>query len=197
MGKVPYSVVKAKQLEYNKRKWLRLYPKFTDEAGIYILTRTDAEGFKYAYVGQSIHCLTRLAQHLMGYQHIDLSLKKHGFYDEEDNPDGWRAKVLRCRENELDECERFYIKLYADQGYQMRNKTIGGQNAGKSGLSDNKPAKGYYDGKKQGWRDCQKYVAEMFTKYLHFSTFEPTNKIRERKYEEFKIFISGEQNEDK
>ena len=40
----------------------------------------DEEGIKYAYIGQAKHILTRLAQHLTGYQHIDLSIRKHGLY---------------------------------------------------------------------------------------------------------------------
>lgn len=39
------------------------------------MVRTDENGFRYAYIGQAVHILTRLAQHLVGYQHIDLSLK--------------------------------------------------------------------------------------------------------------------------
>ena len=71
----------------NKRKLLQAFPYLTDESGIYVLTRGE-NGFKYAYVGQAKNILTRLAQHLVGYQHIDLSLKKHGLFSKE-NPTGW------------------------------------------------------------------------------------------------------------
>ena len=58
----------------NKQQIQELCPMMHDVSGIYILTRYES-GFKYAYVGQAKHLLTRLAQHLSGYQHIDLSLK--------------------------------------------------------------------------------------------------------------------------
>ena len=52
--------------------------------------------------------LTRLAQHMRGYQHIDLSLKKHGLYSEK-NPYRWRVVHTNCPESELDEKEQYYI----------------------------------------------------------------------------------------
>lgn len=64
----------------NKKKLLEVEPRLDDKSGIYFLTRTDENGFKYAYIGQAKHILTRLSQHMVGYQHIDLSIKKHGFY---------------------------------------------------------------------------------------------------------------------
>ena len=71
---------KAKAIEKkNKEKWLALNPALNEKSGIYLLTRRDANGIKYAYVGQAKHILTRLAQHLVGYQHIDLSLKKYAY----------------------------------------------------------------------------------------------------------------------
>ena len=71
----------AKAIEAkNKRKWLALNPKLDESSGIYILRRQDENGFRYAYVGQAKRILTRLSQHLSGYQHIDLSLKSHGLY---------------------------------------------------------------------------------------------------------------------
>ena len=67
----------AKAIESkNKKRLLAINPKLNEQSGIYFLTRVDEDGFKYAYVGQAKHILTRLAQHLVGYQHIDLSLKK-------------------------------------------------------------------------------------------------------------------------
>ena len=67
---------KAKAIECkNKMKLLTVNPKLDDNSGIYFLTREDENEIKYAYVGQAKHILTRLVQHLVGYQHIDLSLK--------------------------------------------------------------------------------------------------------------------------
>ena len=92
----------AKAIEAkNKQKWLALNPRLDESSGIYILTRQDENGFRYAYVGQAKHILTRLSQHLSGYQHIDLSLKSHGLYSE-DNPYGWNVASVHCPIDKLD-----------------------------------------------------------------------------------------------
>ena len=89
-------------LKKNKEQWLQYY-SIKDESGIYILTRYDLDnGFKFAYVGQAKKVLTRLAEHLMGYQHIDLSLKKHGIGSAFTRENKWRCeKVIHCAESEL------------------------------------------------------------------------------------------------
>ena len=133
----------------NKERLLKINPLLNEESGIYILTRTDEQGIKYAYIGQAKHILTRLAQHLVGYQHIDLSLKKYGFYGEQ-NKTGWKVNALLFPEDKLDEYEKHFIKSYADHGYQLRNKTAGGQGAGKVQIDEYRPSKGYRDGLKQG-----------------------------------------------
>ena len=95
--------IKARE-EANKRKFLALNPKLTETSGIYILFREE-NGIKFAYVGQAKHLLTRLAQHLVGYQHIDLSLKKHGLKSKY-NPNGYDVSFERVPLNYLDERER-------------------------------------------------------------------------------------------
>lgn len=156
--------IKAK----NKRKILEVCPTARDQSGIYIMTREE-NGFKYCYVGQAKKVLTRLADHLTGYQHIDLSIKNHKFYSV-DNPTGWKVGCLYFPESVLDEREQFYTMQYANAGYQMRNKTGGGQGKGKFGISENRPAKGYYDGKKQGRKDLAKEIRNLVEKYLVIST---------------------------
>lgn len=52
-------------LKKNKEQWLQYYP-IKDESGIYILTRHDDNGFKFAYVGQAKKVLTRLGNILWG-----------------------------------------------------------------------------------------------------------------------------------
>ena len=85
-------------------------------------------------------------QHLTGYQHIDLSLKKRGFWSEE-NPYGWRIGIRHYPESELDKWEQYWILEYTRRGYQCRyNKTAGGQGEGKEKINDFRPAKGYRDG---------------------------------------------------
>ena len=96
----------AKAIESkNKQKWLALNPRLDESSGIYILTRQDENGFRYAYVGQAKRILTRLSQHLSGYQHIDLSLKSHGLYSE-DNPYGWVVYTQHCPLDRLNEEEQ-------------------------------------------------------------------------------------------
>lgn len=57
---------KAKAIEKkNKERLLKVNPKLNEDSGIYFLTRIDENGFKYAYIGQAVHILTRLAQHLV------------------------------------------------------------------------------------------------------------------------------------
>ena len=141
---------KAKAIEYkNKKRLLEVNPNLDDKSGIYFLTRVDENGFSYAYVGQAKHILSRLAQHLVGYQHIDLSLKKHGLYSD-DNDFGWKVNFMHFDECDLDKWEQHYIKVYANNGYQLRNKTSGSQGEGKRQIDDYRPQKGYYDGLAQG-----------------------------------------------
>ena len=180
----------------NKKKWTDAFGAITDLSGIYILRRVDEDGIKYAYVGQAKHILTRLADHLKASsgiitkdtQHIDFSLKKHGLYST-DNRTGWLLSVLSFPIEELDERERHYIKYCAKNGYQLRNKTAGGQDKGKHGIAPNKPAKGYYDGVAQGEKNAKKIVATFFEKYLDANIKGQPNKIKERKLNEFLEYI--------
>ena len=123
-----YRQIKAIE-QKNKQRILQLCSTVPETSGIYFLTREE-NGFKYAYIGQAKHLLTRLAQHLSGYQHIDLSLKKHGLYSV-NNQTGWRLQWLPCSVEKLDEFEKHFIKQYANEGYQLRNKTGGSQGKGK------------------------------------------------------------------
>lgn len=176
----------------NYKAKLKKMFNLNDNSGIYILTRYE-NGFKYAYIGQAKHIITRIAQHLMGReQHIDLSIKKHGLYDE-CNQVGWKIDYFNCGESDLDKNEQEYIRKYADMGYQLRNKTTGGQMS-KMGLVENKERKGYRKGVKQGELKAHKYIKELFSKYLDFSIKPPLNKVKERKFDEFKQFI--EENRD-
>ena len=133
------NIARAKAIEQeNRKRLLKLNPELNDHGGIYFLTRED-DGFKYAYIGQSKESagiLTRLCQHLVGYsQHIDLSLKKHKLYSE-DNPTGWKVGCKNFPDSKLDEMEQYYIKLYASKGYQLRNVSLGGQGEGRNMIND-------------------------------------------------------------
>jgi hypothetical protein len=167
-----------------KDKILLLYPTIKDESGIYIFTREE-NGFKYAYVGQAIKLLSRLAGHLRGYQHIDLSLKKHGLYTEQ-NKDGWKIKIKYC--NDLDAEEQAYIKLCADKGYQLYNHTTGSQGKGKAGLKEN-VRKGYQQGVEHGYKKAQALVSNLFEKHLNYEVKNAGNKNQEKAKEKFEEFI--------
>lgn len=188
---VNYRQIKAIEKK-NKERILKLQPTMPETSGIYIFLRAD-DDFKYAYVGQAKHLLTRLAQHLSGYQHIDLSIKKHGLYSEE-NPEGWRLIWRSYPEDKLDEAEQHWIKEYANAGFQLRNKTSGSQGKGKRGIADNKPSKGYYDGLAQGYKNAQKYVANLFDKHLVYGKkSDKPNKNQEKAMAKFEEFMKFEE----
>lgn len=177
-------VVEAK----NRQRILSVCPGVPERSGIYFLLRAE-DGFRYAYIGQAKHLLTRIAQHLSGYQHIDLSLKKHGLWSER-NMTGWRVAFLEFPESELDERERQYVKLYANKGYQLRNKTVGGQGIGKSGMDAAKPPKTYRDGLAQGYKNAQRFVARLFDKHLDYrQKSEKPNKNQEKAAQKFAEFL--------
>ena len=176
----------------NKEKILKVNASVPERSGIYFLLREE-NGFRYAYIGQAKHLLTRLAQHLRGYQHIDLSLKKHGLYSEE-NPTGYKVHFLEFPEEKLDEMEQKYIKQYANAGYQLRNKTSGSQGEGKHGISENKQSKGYFDGIEQGKKKSREFIADLFAKHLVVGTKkEPPTKLQEKALHKFKDFIDLEE----
>ena len=174
----------------NKRRLLAVNPKLNERSGIYFLLRTDENGFRYAYIGQATKSvLQRLASHLSGYQqHIDLSLRKHNLYSE-DNPYGWRVEFLNFPEDELDEKEKFYIKLYADKGYQLRNVSVGGQGSERDSgqIGERKPAKGYYDGLLQGKKVLARDLSHISEKYLKIELKDEYKgkKVPERQFEKF------------
>ena len=184
-----YRQVKAIEAK-NKQKFLAVNPSLNDESGIYFLTRTAENGIKFAYIGQAKKILTRLAEHMAEYkQHVDNSLKKHGLFSEW-NPHGWKVGFLNFPEHDLDETEQKYIKLYADKGYQLLNKTAGGQGEGKVQIAEYKPAKGYRDGLKQGYKNASRDIAHLFSKHLNVSIkSEKPNKVQEKALAKFYDFL--------
>lgn len=178
---------KQKAIEQkNRKRLLEVNGSLDDGSGIYFLTRTDENGIKYAYIGQAKHILSRLAQHLVGYQHIDLSLKSHGLYSVE-NIYGWKIGFLHFPLDKLDEKEQYYIKQYAMNGYQLRNKTGGGQGKGKEKIDEYRPAKGYYDGLKQGRKNLARELSGIIEKHLVISlkSEKQGNKVSQKQYEKF------------
>lgn len=175
-------VIEAK----NKKRLLEVNPHLDEDSGIYILTRFDENGFKYAYVGQAVHILTRLAQHMVGYQHIDLSIKKHGLYSEQ-NQSGWKIDFNLYPEVLLNEMEQLFIKEYADRGYQLRNKTSGSQGEGKAQIDDYKPQKGYRDGIQQGRKNMARELSSIAEKHLKIElrADKVNNKVSQKQYGKF------------
>lgn len=183
---------KAKAVE--QKNWKRILfvnPNIDNGSGIYFLTRTDEDGFRYAYVGQAVNIGTRLCQHLVGYQHIDLSLKKHGLYAP-DNIYGWKIGFLHFPKEQLDEKEQYYIRQYAINGYQLRNKTGGSQGAGKRQIDEYKPSKGYYDGLKQGRLNLARELSHIAEKHLDISlkAEKQGNKVSQKQFEKFMSLIN-------
>lgn len=182
------NIAKAKAIEaQNMKRLLKVNPNLNDDSGIYFLTRKDEEGFKYAYIGQAVHILSRLAQHLAGFQHIDLSLKKHGLYSEE-NLNGWKIGFMNFEDYELDEREQYFIKLYASKGYQLRNKTSGSQGEGKKQIDEYRPAKGYRDGLEQGRKNLARELSHIIDKHLivEIQPGKECNKVSQKAFEKFK-----------
>ena len=174
----------------NEERILRVCPNCPNTSGIYFLLREE-DGFRYAYIGQAVRLRERLGSHLSGHQHIDLSIRKHGFWSEE-NPSGYKVHFLEYPENELDEMEQKYIKQYANAGYQMRNATSGSQGAGKKGLDNARPTRTYYDGLAQGRKNTQRFVADLFNKHLDYKAKkEPANAYQKRAMEKFEDFLEG------
>ena len=185
---------KAKAIEAkNKKRLLALNPNLDEGSGIYFLVRKDENGIKYAYIGQAKHLLTRLAQHLSGYQHIDLSLKKHGLYSSE-NVYGWKIGFLHFQISELDFMEKKFIQMYSNNGYQLRNKTAGGQGEGKTQIDDYRPAKGYRDGIAQGRKNLAKELTNIIDKHLCISLKEEkkNNKVSIKAFEKFNDLLYGD-----
>ena len=183
---------KAKEAN-NKKRLLALNPNLDEGSGIYFLVRKDENGIKYAYIGQAKHLLTRLAQHLSGYQHIDLSLKKHGLYSSE-NIYGWKIGFLHFQISELDFMEKKFIQMYSNNGYQLRNKTAGGQGEGKTQIDDYRPAKGYRDGIAQGRKNLAKELTNIIDKHLCISLKEEkkNNKVSIKAFEKFNDLLYGD-----
>lgn len=185
------NIARAKAIEQeNKKRLLKLNPKLNDKSGIYFLLREDENGFKYAYIGQAVHIISRLASHLSGYQqHIDLSIRSHGLYDEEKNPYGWRVEFMNLPASQLDEAEKKYIRLYADKGYQLRNFSLGGQgeNRASGSIGERKAPKGYMQGIQQGKKVLARELSSIAEKHLKIEIREDKkhNKVSQKQYEKF------------
>ena len=179
------NIARAKAIQrQNIQRLKKLNPAIDNKSGIYFLTRSEPQ----IYIGQAKHLDERLASHLSGYeQHIDRSLKVHGLYSE-DNPYGYKVNFLHYQESKLDEMEQYYIQLYAEKGWSLKNKTAGSQGVGKVKIADFKPAKGYMDGLKQGRKNLAKELSHIIDKHLavQLKPDKQHNKVSQRAFEKFK-----------
>lgn len=195
------NIAKAKAIEQeNKKRLLKLNPQLNDQSGIYFLTREDENGFRFAYIGQALHILSRLASHMVGYQqHIDLSLRKHKLYSES-NPYGWKVACLSFSPDQLDEKEKYYIRLYAEKGYQLRNVSLGGQGENRSSgsISDRKQPRTYSEGVQQGKKALAKELSSIAEKHLTIAvkSEKQGNKVSERQKDKFMELINVENYEE-
>lgn len=189
------NIKRAKAIEQkNKERLLKLNPELNDKSGIYFFLRSDEYNFRFAYIGQAKNITQRCCSHLVGYQqHIDLSIRKHGLYSGE-NPHGWRLEFLNFPESELDEKEKYYIKKYADAGYQLRNVSVGGQGSERGNhIGEAKAAKGYRDGVLQGKKSLAKELNHIAEKHLKISIKpeKANNKVSIKQYEKFMELIGA------
>lgn len=171
----------------NRERLLKVNPNLNDRSGIYFLTRTDENDISYFYIGQAVNIIQRMCGHLTGYQHIDLSVKKRGFYSEK-NHYGWKLNFINYPKSELDKMEQYWILEYTKKGYQCRyNKTAGGQGEGKEKINEFKSSRGYRDGLKQGEKNLARELSSIAEKHLKIEIREDkkNNKISQRQYEKF------------
>lgn len=181
----------------NIKRILDVCPDMEHKSGIYFYTRTDENGISYFYIGQSVDCLERNISHLSGYQHIDLSIKKRGFYSEK-NPYGWKLNVMYYPKDKLDEMEQYWILEYTKRGYQCRyNKTAGGQGEGKEKINDFKPSRGYRDGIQQGKKVLARELSSIAEKHLiiRLKPEKEHNKVSQKQYEKFMDLLKAGESE--
>lgn len=181
----------------NEERIKKVCPDADNSSGIYLFWREE-DGVKFGYIGLAHHIIKRLGQHLSGYkQHIDLSLRKHKLYSE-DNPTGYHVEIIeKCPEDKLDEREKFWIQYYVEQGYTMVNVSGGGQGENRiEDLNERKPAKKYKDGVAQGQKNILKTIAKLFEKNLTYAMTEPENKNKKKSYDKFTELLNEAREQD-
>lgn len=174
-------------------KLLKLCPELNNRCGIYIWCRKNENGNTDRYVGQTIGVFVeRQISHLTAtgkLSHFDKSLKAHKLYSE-DNPNGWNIeKLIQCDKNDLDKLEQYYINCYKPS----HNITGGGQinKATDINKRDNKKCLSYRNGVARGQNQSLDTIRIYFDKYLDYIIKGKPTKIKERKFEEFKKLLEG------
>lgn len=196
MSKPNYRQIYAKKAARENRI-KSICPSIPNTSGIYAFYRSDEAGIRRSYVGQAVNLLERCASHLGEYDHIALSLKKHGFYSE-DNPCGWKLDFKTCPKSELDEKEVATIKQFADKGFQMYNVTAGSQGQGKLVTGQYKQPKTYTQGIQQGKKVLASELSSIAEKHLiiRLKPEKEHNKVSQKQYEKFMDLLkAGEDNQ--
>lgn len=185
MGKCSYKKIYAMKKEREK-KIKSICPNIPMDSGVYVFYRNDESGLHMAYCGQAVSLCERCASHLAEYDHIGLSLKKRGFYSE-DNPYGWKLTFYTCPKQDLDDYEKSAIKYFANKGYQLYNVSSGGQGKGRTQIGEFKPARGYYDGLEQGRKNLARQLSHIINTHLTvgIKPGKENNKISIRAFEKF------------
>lgn len=179
----------------NVERILQICPEMQDRSGIYFFYRADENGEVIArYIGKSeTSILKRCASHLQGVkQHLDLSIKSHGLYSE-DNPTGWRVMALEyCAPNLCNERERKHIQYCQRLFIELYNIESGGT-TGKTNINERKAFKGYRKGVEYG---RYKLSQELQTtlKYLNIAP-KDENKRTIRMYNKFLGLITPKEKE--
>lgn len=195
MAKPNYRKVYAMKAEREKRI-KKICPDIPHSSGIYAFHRTDEAGIRRSYVGQAVDLCERCASHLGEYDHIALSLKKHGFYSE-DNPYGWKLAFNKCSKDELDDKEVATIKSFADDGFQMYNITAGSQSKGKLVTGEYKQPKTYREGIQAGKKSLAKELSHIIDKHLVVSIRpeKAHNKVSIKAFEKFNELLGVDEDE--
>lgn len=183
-----------KQISAKKAiKPILIESKQSHESGIYLFERVDENGIHWFYCGQAVDIYKRTISHYTGWEHLDQSLRKRGFYSQ-DNPNGWTFKVLEyCKREYLDEREQFYILDNMRQGKQAYNVTAGKQGQGKETFDTRKPSRGYHDGLKQGRKTAIKEVKHLFDLHLKAVTkADKPSKNAIKALEKFNSLLQGD-----
>lgn len=157
-------------------------PKAIHKSGIYFYLREDLNG-KHGYIGKAVDLFERNISHILGYaQHIDISIKKRGFYSST-NPSGWKLNVLYYPKDELDTWERYWIEKYLLAGYNLYNVESGGT-SGKTIIGQRKPPKNYHDGLAQGRKNLAKELRHIIDTHLEIKV-KKDNKITQKALAKF------------
>ena len=190
MAKPNYKKIYAMKSEREKTI-KKICPNIPCSSGIYVFYRTDEANIRRAYCGQAVNLIERTSSHLSEYDHIALSLKKHGFYDK-DNPCGWKLAFATCTKCDLDRREVETIKELSDKGYQMYNIIAGSQGKGKIVTGEYKQPKTYREGIQAGRKNLAKELSHIIDKHLvvGLKPEKSNNKVSQKALEKFNDLLN-------